>query len=452
MKPDASYHRALFSLALPMMVQFLFTNGLALVDAMLVGQLGDTAVAAVGLAGQVLFLLNLLYFGLSSGSGIFIAQFWGRQDVDSIRRVFGLNLIANALLGVAFTILAQVAPVQILGLLTRDMQVIAQGSAYLRVASWGYTFFGISAAIYMMLRSTENVKVPMLGGAIALSFNTLLGYCLIFGRLGLPELGTRGAAVAFVFSRALEVGIAAAIISLRAPYNHIRPIFAPGAEILRRYTATTLPVAINELAWALGITTYTAIYAHIGTESVTATSITASVENLVFVPFLALGNATAILVGKKIGAGDPEMAYAYGQRSLTINIFVALTVSALLMIFKGPILDVYRISDAARANAHALLTAMAFALLFKTSNFGFIVGVLRAGGDTRFAMFMEFCTMWLWGVPAAFIAANLLHLPVYYVILFVYSEEIIKFTLTLRRFRSRRWVHHLAIPAASESA
>jgi putative MATE family efflux protein len=300
----------------------------------------------------------------------------------------------------------------------------------------------------MMLRGTESVKVPMLVSAFALSCNTLLGYGLIFGRLGLPEMGIRGAAVAFAVSRLLEVVTVSAIISLRAPYNHMRPIFQPGREILRRYLRTTLPVAVNELAWALGMMTYTSIYAHIGTESVTATSITSTIENLAFVPFLALGNATAILVGKKIGAGEPEMAYAYGQRSLKINLLLAFFVSAALLVVRGPILGIYQISDAARANAQNLILALAIALPFKSSNFASIVGVLRAGGDTRYTLMMEFATMWLYGVPAALIAAAVLHLPVYYVILFVYSEELIKLALTLRRFRSRRWVHHLAADLA----
>ena len=445
---DQRYLKTLVSLAAPIMIQQLFMSGLGMVDAMLVGQLGDTSIAAVALAGQVLFLLSLLYFGLSSGSAIFISQFWGKQDVQSIRMVFSLNLMLNGLLGIVFTLLAQAIPTQILGLFTTDPQVIALGSKYLQLYSLGYVFNGLSYAIYVMLRSTESVKIPMIVGAFALSFNTMLGYGLIFGKAGLPTMGIQGAALAYIISRVIELAIIVTITRFKRPYNSILPEFRIDPVLVKRYISTALPVAVNELVWALGITTFNSIYAHISTEAITATNISGTIEYLAFVPFLGLGTATAIMVGKKIGAGETEEAYRYGKKSLVISVSLAVIVCAIILLSKGFILDIYKISAAASSNAHLVITILAFAIIVKTTNFGVIVGTMRAGGDTRYILMVEFGTMWLYGVPAALISANVFRLPVYYVAAVIYIEELIKLFFILRRFLSKRWIHNLA--AASE--
>ena len=445
---DQRYLKTLVSLAAPIMIQQLFMSGLGMVDAMLVGQLGDTSIAAVALAGQVLFLLSLLYFGLSSGSAIFISQFWGKEDVQSIRKVFGLNLMLNGALGIIFTLLAQLIPTQILGLFTTDPQVIALGSKYLQLYSLGYVFNGLSYGIYVMLRSTESVKIPMLVGAFALSINTMLGYGLIFGKAGLPVMGIQGAALAYIISRVIELAIIVAITRFKRPYNLILPEFRIDPVLLKRYISTAFPVAVNELIWALGITAFNAIYAHISTEAITATNISGTIENLAFVPFLGLGTATAIMVGKKIGAGETEEAYRYGKKSLVISVIMAVVICATILLSKGFILDIYKISAAARFNAHLVITILAFAIIVKTSNFALIVGTMRAGGDTRYILMVEFGTMWLYGVPAALISAHIFHLPVYYVAVVIYIEELIKLFFILRRFFSKHWIHNLA--AASE--
>ena len=195
-----NYYRVIIRLLIPIAIQAFFNAALALVDNMFVGQIDETAVAAVSLAYQVFFILSLIYFGINSGSAIFSAQFWGKNDPDSIRKVVGLNLVINFSLGLIVTILAELIPETILGLYTRDQAVINAGVPYLRIFAIGYVFLGITQALYFTLRSTQNVKVPMVVNSLTLIVNTCLGYILIFGKFGVTPMGIEGAAIANVIA------------------------------------------------------------------------------------------------------------------------------------------------------------------------------------------------------------------------------------------------------------
>jgi putative MATE family efflux protein len=440
-----SFNKTLIRLSIPIMIQQLFTAGLGMVDLMLVGQLGDSSVAAVGLATQVYFILNLVYFGMTSGSAIFTAQFWGKNDAQSIQKVLSLNLLANFTLGLIFTLISQIAPQFILSLFSKDPNVIQLGSHFLKLYSIGFIFTGLSYAIYAVLRSTENVKIPMFVGGAILSFNTLLGYILIFGKLGLPALGINGAAIANSTARIFELILIIVITRIFSSSIIIKPTieFPIKAEFIKRYFTTALPVTINELIWSLGISAYASIYAHIGTSSITAINISSTIENLAFVPFIGLGNACAIMIGKRIGAGELDEALIYGRKILYISFTAAFTVGILILLNKGWILEIYKISEISRSYAHFILTILSVSILAKSTNLIIFIGIIRAGGDTKFGLFVEFATMWLYGVPAAYIAANILHLQVYLVVIVVAFEEVLKLILFFNRFRSKKWVHHL---------
>lgn len=446
---SGSFYRSLIALTIPIAIQQLFVAGMGMVDVMLVGQLGDTSVAAVGLATQVYFILSLLYFGMSSGSAIFTAQFWGKHDTGSIQKVLSLNLICNFIIGITFTLISQIMPQYILGLFSSDPDVILLGSQFLRIFSIGFIFTGLSYAIYVMLRSIENVKLPMIVGAVGLSTSTLLGYLLIFGKLGFPALGINGAAIGNTAARILELIIILAVTRIRSLRLAVKPRieFPISSEFIKRYLTTAMPVMINELIWSVGISVYSSIYAHIGTESITATNISTSIENLAFVPFIGLGNACAIMIGKCIGAGEVERAYLYAKRVIFISCTTALIMGSLIVLNKGWILDIYRISSVSKGYAHWVLVILAIGLLFKSTNMIIIIGIIRAGGDTRYGLYVELSTMWLYGVPAAFLAANIFHFPVYWVVTVVAFEEVIKLCIISYRYLSRKWVHNLAEPA-----
>ena len=443
---DRAFFAALVKIALPITIQQLALSLLNATDVLLIGQLGETAVAAVGLANQIFFLLNLLLFGIISGSAIFTAQFWGRRDLVGIRQVLGISLLLAVTGGLGFTLLAVLAPEWALRIYTSDAAVIAQGAPYLRVVGLSYVVTAITYAYSAVLRSTEHVKLPTAVSVTALSLKTILGYLLIFGHFGLPQMGVVGAAVATCIARYGECAALLALVYLRRTpaAAHPRELLGADRAFVRRFLITTSPVVLEEIVWSLGITTYYAIYARIGTDSVAAINIAAAIEGLVFVTFIGLGNSAAIMIGNRIGAEELAQAGEYAGRFLRLAIAVGVVAGGLVLAGSSLVLGLYKITPETRAVSQAVLTVMAFVLWAKASNMVMIVGIMRSGADTRFAFVADVAPLWLIGIPLALIGAFVLHLPTHLVYVLVMCDELSKFFVSTWRVRSGRWIHRVA--------
>ncbi len=377
---------------------------------------------------------------------MFTAQFWGRQDVPNLKRVLGLCLALSILASLIFFALSQLVPFQILQIYSKDATVIELGTNYIRTFSWTFIFFAITFSYAFVMRSTGDVKTPTTISVGALILSTFLTYALIFGRFGFPELGIQGAAVASVIARGLE-----SVALLFVTYYKKSPVAASLRELtdfdlnfIRKVITPMLPVILNELFWALGITTYNVIYGRIGTESFAAMNIVGTIEQMAFVFFIGISNATSVLVGNRIGAGKENEAYVYAGRSLGLAAVGGIVMGVILQLVKTPVLSLYNVSPEVIENANRVLTVIAFFLWIRVSNMTIVVGILRAGGDTRFSLFLDGIIIWIVGVPMAYIGANVFHLPVYFVYLCAMSEEIVKYVFGIRRYFTRKWIHNLA--------
>ena len=443
---DPEYFPEVRRIAVPIMIQQAVFSLLNMLAVVFVGQKGDAAVAAVGLAGQIAFLLNLVHFGIVSGAAMFTAQFWGRQDVPNLRRVLGLCLILAASASLIFFALAQVFPQQILRIYSKDPVVIALGAQYIRTYSWTFLFFAVTFSFALVMRSTGDVKTPTTISVIALLISTFLSFALIFGKLGFPELGIQGAAVAAVIARFIEcVTLLTVIYTKKSPVAaSLRELTDFDAEFIQRVIPPMLPVILNELFWSLGITTYNIIYGRMGTASYAAMNIVSTIEQVAFVVFIGISNATSVLVGNRIGAGKEEQAYIYAGRSLGLGVVGGVIIGLFLQLVKGPILSLYNVSPEVIYDASRLLNVVSAFLWIRVNNMTIVVGILRAGGDTRFSLFLDGIIIWIVGVPMAYIAAFVLDLPVYFVYLFAMSEEVTKWLIGVPRYRSRKWIHNLA--------
>ncbi|HAL15555.1 MAG TPA: MATE family efflux transporter [Anaerolineaceae bacterium] len=449
---DKTYYRTLRRLAIPIILQYLISSSMNIIDVAMIGQLGETAVAAVGLSNQAFFIMTLVMFGISSGAAIFSAQYWGQQDITSIRRVLGICLAIATSAAVIFTIIGVVTPGSFLGIFTEDQAVVTLGSRYLRIVGLSYIVTSITYSYSAVLRSTEEVRLPMAISSFAILFKTVLSYLLIFGHLGFPKLGVEGAAIGTLIARYLECIILLIFVYRRKTPAAITPSDLHGYDriFLKRFFHTVLPVAFNELAWSLGVTVYTVVYARISTEAIVAVNIVFSIENLAFVAFLAISDATGIMIGNQIGAGREDQAFDYGRRSLTIGIIGALMVGVLVYLNINNIIQIYKISAVSLEYTARVMAISASVLWLRVSNMLIIVGILRPGGDTRFGLALDLISLWFIGVPLALITGLWLKLPVYWVYLIVNAEELIKFGIGLRRVGSRCWINNLVRPVAVE--
>ncbi len=443
---DPEYFTNLRRLALPIIAQQFMFSALNMAGVVFVGQKGDVAVAAVGLANQLAFLLNLVHFGIVSGAAMFTAQFWGRRDIPNLRRVLGLCLTLALSTGLLFMLLSQFFPAQILNIYSDDPAVIAAGTNYLRIFGWSFFFYAITFSYAYVMRSTGDVKTPTYIGAAALALSTFLSYAFIFGKFGFPELGIEGVALGTLIARGLECGTLLTFVYIkRLPVAaSLKELFSFDAVFLGKVIKPMLPVILNELFWSLGITTYNVIYGHISTDAIATINIIGTIEQVAFVVFIGVSNATAVLVGNRIGAGQEHEAYLYAGRSLGIGAIGGILMGIILAFVKAPTLTLYNVSPTVIEDASRVLTIFSIFMWIRINNMTIVVGVLRAGGDTRFSLFLDGFIIWLVGVPLAALGAFAFHLPVYFVYLCAMSEELTKWFLGINRYFSKKWINNLA--------
>lgn len=440
-----NFYKTLLKLAIPIILQNLILSSLNLVDNIIIGGLGETAIASVGLANQYFFILDLVLFGIVSGSSIFIAQFWGNKDIKNIKRVVGLSLIIAITASVLFMLGGLIFPKQILGFFSSDSLVIEGGSHYLKIIVFSYVFTAISFAFSFALRSTGNVRVPLIVSMIALAVNTILNYVLVYGLIGMPKLGIRGSAIATLIARILEFSLIIIIVySKKYPIaGSLKEFLDLSFEFIKKFFRIAGPVILNESTWGLGVSMYAVVYAHIGTNAIASINISGTIDKLVWVFLMGLGNACAIMIGNKIGSGKKEDAFAYAKRFIIINPLTAI-VLGIILYFAAPILlEPYTISPIVHEYARKNLTVLSVILAAKAFNYTAVIGIFRSGGDTTFSLLLDLGGVWLIGVPLAFLGGFYWHLPVYYVYALASTEEFVKCIIASYRLISRKWLNNL---------
>lgn len=451
---DKQFFRAMLTLAVPVAFQQLITAGLNMIDVLMVGQLGETAVAALGLANQIFFLLILFLFGVSSGTAIFTAQYWGKGDTENIRKVLGICLAMAVSVAALFSLAATLIPEKLMGFYTEDSEVVKLGSEYLRIVGLSYVLMAISVSYIAILRSITLVRMTVIVSVFALAIKTTIAYTLIFGHFGLPALGVRGAAIGTAIGWAFEsIALLVLVYTLKTPLaGNPFTFFQFDRIFLLNVLRTTMPAAVNEIAWSFGITTYNAVYARISTDSIAAININATIEELIFVLFIGLGNACSVMVGNKIGEKDKDIAFEYGRRFTILAVMFGILGGVGVFFARELVVGLYNLSPSAAFNLRNIMLVYSLSAWLRVFNYILFIGALRAGGDTKYAMYMELLSIWVIGVPAALIGGFVLHLPVYYVYTMVLLEEAVKAIVIFRRFISRKWIHDLVNVTMDETS
>lgn len=443
---DKIFFSKLFKLWAPIAFQQLIFALLNLLTVAMVGQLGETAVASVGLGNQIGFLFQLLLFGIGSGAAIYVAQFWGARDLANIHRVLGICLGFGLIGAFFFSFIALVIPERALAVYSTDPAVIELGSQYLRIAGWSYLAIAITTSYAITMRSTGNVRLPVAASVGALALGAGLNYALIFGHFGLPALGVSGSALGATLARWVECALLlwVAYSTRSAAAARIRELISFDLVFLSHVLRNIIPVTLNEIIWSFGITTYNLVFARIGTEALAAVSIATTIENLAFVPFIGLANSAAVMIGNRIGAGEEYRAFDYAKRLMVLVIIGGVTIGTLIFLTADGALSYYKVDENTRFFARNVLTIIAIALTIKVSNMMLIVGILRAGGDTRVSAVIDVSTLWLVGLPAAALGAFVFGLPAYWVYALTILDEVCKVMLGIWRVISRKWIKNLA--------
>lgn len=422
----------------------ILSSSLQIVDTLMVATLGDVAVAAVGMANRLTYVLTCLTAAVASGASVFCAQYWGDQSREGMARTVGMSLMLALPATLLFSLVAIGFPQWVMGLFSSDPVVIAEGCTYLRWMGAAYVFQGIAALLAAVLKSTEQAKIPMAASVVGVVSNGLLNYLLIFGRLGLPAMGVKGAAIATLLSVGVEM-LSIVVLSRKAPVSMRRSdLRMPTRAFARQYLKVPVPVLVNDVGWVLGAVTMTWVYAAMGTATAAAASVYETIKGFVVVFCVAVGNAGGILLGIELGGGRREEARKMSRQLLCTAVLVSAIVTPVMLALIHPLLLLYgEMSAQALHDLRGMLIALAVGFVIKSVSFSLINGILRAGGDTKAAAIIDAGCLWLIAVPLVFVTGFVFKWSIVYVFPFTFFEEAVVVALAFCRYRKGYWLKKL---------
>lgn len=446
LKKDREFFKNLLILAIPIILQNLIGASLNLLDNLMIGSLGENAIASTGIANQYYMLYYNSTNGIVMGAGIFMAQYWGKKDVKSIYKFMGISLLFSLFTAFLFVIGGVFFSENIMGIFTKEKIVSDLGKNYLAAVAPSYIFTSISLTYAMALRSAGYTKIPMYASLIGLIFNGVLNYIFIFGKLGIPALGVTGAALGTTVARFMEMSFILHTIYVRDKNiiaGKLSEMFVFTKDLITKFIKTATPVVFNDVMWIGGITVYFIAYSKLGTNATATMQISNTINNAFNIFAIGIAIASSIVIGNKIGAGEEKEAK---EVAIKINIFgIALGVLVGVVFFiASPFIPLmFKITPETKANVITVLRIMSILVPVRFFGIVQIIGVLRGGGDVVYAILVELIAVWGIGVPLSFIGAVYLNYPITIVYALTCLEEPFKMISTIPRLLSGKWIRNL---------
>ena len=445
-KENKIFYKLLISLCIPMIIQNLISTSVNVIDTIMISSLGESSVASIGVANQFFFLFNMTLYGITGGAGIFISQFFGKKDINNIKSITGLSAIISFGIGCLFLIPALIFPSVIIKIFSSDSEVMKLSIDYFRIISFSYPIIAISTVFSMGARGVRNPKLGMICSSIALVTNIILNYMLILGNFGCPALGVKGAAIATVIARIIElILIVSYVYFIKKDYIlkfNLRDLLRIKSDFLKTFISKSLPIFLNDSLWALGTVLYSVAYSQAGTSAIAASQIATSTGNFFIMTSVCIANGAAIMLGNELGADNIDKAVNYSKKFSILVSLTGLLFGVLLIINIPLLLKIFNVSSALSRDIIKIFIIMGVMMALKAFNTFIVIGVLRSGGDTKYSLFLELGCMWLVSLPLTFLAA-FKGAPIFVLVLLTYSEEIAKFIFGVPRAISKKWATNL---------
>jgi len=445
MDGKCEFSRKVLKIALPITLQCLLQSSFSVVDQIMVGQLGGVAVAGIGLGGRFSSIYSVVLAAIASAAGIAIAQYVENSDVKYTGRSFYQNFVIMLALASGFTVLSICLPMEIMGLYSRDAQTVRAGADYLRIAALSFVPMSVISICSVYMRCKDAAALPLYAGVAAALLNTILNYGLIFGKLGFPALGVKGAAWATAISQLCGCGAAMVLFVIRGRRDNWRLPFSlrMGRAGWRQYLGILLPILVCEFFWALGENVYAAVYGHIGTDASAAMTLTNPIQSLMIGALTGVSQSAGILVGRDLGRGDFDSACNSSKRLLIYGLTASVVLSVFMVIMRRYYLQIFRVEPSILELTDRLLIVYAVLAPLKVQNMILGGGILRSGGQTKYTMYVDLMRTWAVGVPLAFMSAFVFELPVFWVYFIHSQDELAGLVVSLWIFRRKRWMNRL---------
>ncbi|HOQ39190.1 MAG TPA: MATE family efflux transporter [Fervidobacterium sp.] len=434
----------ILKIAIPVSVENILANTGIFILTLLLSQVGEREIAINAISNQASFLVNLFLFGINTGGAIFVSQYWGKRDEDNIKRVFTLMIVSSMIMATVFFVFTFVFPETFVRIFSKDSSLFNDSILYLRIISFSYFGIALEIAFRTFLRGIEKANIPMESYLVGTAVQLLLAYGLLNGKIGLPKLGITGVAIAITISRyVIPFYQITRAYYLKLPYTFtLRGI---SRDLFSRFIRFATPAALNEIAWSLGMTMYGIVFGWMGTEAYAARNVLSSFENYIWTLALGITTASSVIVGKLVGQKSYEKAVSFSKKIMIVNSLVGLGTAFVTIAAYYLLLPTFDLTSSSKYMLTLSMWIMLAGSPIKALNNVAVVGILRAGGDSKYAFILETSTLWGLGVPLAFIGAMVWKqsLPVVYAL--TLSDEIAKAIIVYFRIRSKKWVKNVTI-------
>jgi len=442
---NTGLRKQFITIVFPLAIQNLLSALVSASDALMLGGLNQESLSAVSLATQVTFVATLFYNGIIGGTTVLSAQYWGSKRPDKVEEVMGVALRYASIVSLAFWFGCTFLHGQLMRIFTNDRQLISLGAPYLQVVGWSYLCMGVTQIYFCVMKNTGRTVRSTVYGMTSLVLNMVLNAVFIYGLFGAPKLEIRGAALATLLARIVEL-LFVASENMRKDVVCIRMknIIISDAEICKDYMKYTLPVLANSLAWGLGFTMFTVIIGRLGSDAVAANSIANIVKNLTLCVCYGISTGSGILVGNLLGADKIEEAKRLGDKCKKLSVIAGAVTGGFVLVLSPFIVAMMTtLSPVAKGYLQVMLIVCSYYMIGKSINCTLISGIFCAGGDTKFGFVCDSVTMWAVVVPIGMLAAFVFELPVLWVYVLLNIDEIIKLPVVFRHYNKYCWANNL---------
>ncbi len=448
---DRSFYRSLILLAVPISLQNLVTFAVNFADNVMIGSLGDDAISGVYVGGQLQSVVQMFVGGIEGAILILAAQYWGRKDRDSIRKVVSIGVKFALGVGLFTTLVAVLFPQWVIRIFTTEPGVIREGAAYVQIVGFTYLFFSVSQVMIAAMRSVETARIGLYISCMALVVNVCLNYVFIFGHLGFPAMGVRGAAVATLISRIMEMCVSIGYVffvdkKLRFGW---RDLLHTDGQLLRDFVRYGLPIIGGQVVWAVNSLANTKILGYYSAGVIAAASITGMLHNLVYVWMNGMSSAVGIITGKTVGAGQYEKMKEYSKTVQMIFLFVGLISGAAVFLFRDGFISLYNASPEAQEYSRQFINVISVTIIGTCYQAACLFGLVKSGGDISFEFKNDTIFVFLVVIPSSLIAMWL-GAPPWVVFACLKCDQILKCFVAIVKINRYNWMKNLTRDASTE--
>lgn len=443
---DKYFYRQIALLAAPIAAQNIITYSVGLADNVMVGSLGEVALSGVYLANQITSFLQMMVMGFSAAMLVLATQYWGKNDGQKVKSIIGIAL--KFCLAVSLLLWAVVFffPVQVLSLFGDDPAVLNAGAEYIRILCFAYPFFCLTNILISSMRCVKSVRIGMLVSTASLITDLFLNWVMIFGHLGFPALGIKGAALSTLITRVLESGIMVFYVFVCDKKLKIRlsQLIAADRQILSDFFRYGFPVIAGDLMWGVNLVVQGAIVGHLGAVAISAVSIVNTVYSIVSVGIIGLREASSLMIGTAVGADDIPLVKQYARTLQFIFVAAGLVTSLIVFFTRDVVLLLYPDLDAETVRvAKELITVMAVTVLGTAYQMSSLTGIVRAGGATRFVLINDLLFVWLVVLPSSALAAFVFRAAPWIVYACLKCDQILKCIVAVIKVNRFKWIKNL---------